>query len=115
MINIFNILTSTTQNIDLVSAIISLLAGLGALLIGFKLLSDNNITNYKLFLDSHENIDIYVAKNLQPQFMAYSIACTSSAPPNSSTAITLGAMERTSIIIPFDFGQASKTSVRIPT
>lgn len=31
----------------------------------FKLLSDNNITNYKLFLDSHENIDIYVNDNIK--------------------------------------------------
>ena len=30
-----------------------------------KLLKDNNITNYQLFLDSHENIDKYIDKKIK--------------------------------------------------
>ena len=36
-----NILANTITNVDIIEAVIGLLAGLGALLIGFKLLSDN--------------------------------------------------------------------------
>ena len=42
-------------------------------------------------------------------------ACISSIVPNSSTAITCGAIERTAIIIPTAFGHPSKTSVLHPT
>ena len=41
MSNILTILTAATEKPDYVAAVIGLLAGLGALLIGFKLLSDN--------------------------------------------------------------------------
>ena len=41
MLNILTVLTAATEKPDYVAAVIGLLAGLGALLIGFKLLSDN--------------------------------------------------------------------------
>ena len=70
--------------------------------------------NNGFFLSSSIDSACTVASILHPQCMAYSMACTSSGVPISSTAITCGPIERISMIIPSAFGHPSRISVRIP-